>query len=218
MLQLQQILNQNESIPYDAIYDLNANCIYGGRISNKWDRRVLLILLSEYLNEVMVNDPFYRFAQHDGCEYVLPRRPERREVCQYIVSDIPRIDAAEIYGLRQHTYAHLELARSEQLIEIIVELPSRVNQTRTEIFEFDPDIMSFFIDLKEKLHANDGLRTFSSMEWTENMTPMENFLNQELHCFDILWQEIEWTCQTADRIFNGDVIYRCLYIYLQSAQ
>lgn len=204
VLQLQQFLNGSEHISYTAIFSLYANCIYGGRVSDEWDQRTLCTLLGDFLNKDMVSDPFYRFAQHNSCDYILPRRPERREICQYITAGIPRTDPANVYGIHEYTNAYFGLAHSTQLIETIVQLPSKVNQANRTFTEFDEDIMRDCGTMIEKVNTfKEVVDELFNMKWSENLAPMMTFLYQELQWFQRLWQEIEWTCRMAEKVFGG---------------
>lgn len=202
--QLQQIINENQSISYEMIFNIIAQCIYGGHIADEWDQRTLFTLLSDYLNEAVVDDPFYSFAQLNGCDYLLPRRPERREIRQYITTCIPITDVASIYGIHEYTNAYFELAHSEQLIDAIVHLPSRINEMNQSFCEFDEDISLYFTEIGEKLNANMHVCALFEMEWTDELEPLHMFLYQEIQCFRGLWQEIECTCRMAEKIFNGE--------------
>jgi dynein heavy chain len=53
----QMFLNEYEDIPLDALTYLAGQCNYGGRVTDDWDRRLLVSLLSiYYAKDTIEND------------------------------------------------------------------------------------------------------------------------------------------------------------------
>ena len=57
---LQMFLNDYEYVPLNALTYLTGQCNYGGRVTDDWDRRLLLSLLSIFYCEPIVDDDDYR--------------------------------------------------------------------------------------------------------------------------------------------------------------
>lgn len=92
--QLQLFLNQYQDIPFDAISYLTGECNYGGRVTDAWDRRTIVTILKDFVNEGVVNDPVYKFTKFDTI-YTIPRRTEHREVVKHINETIPNDPSPE---------------------------------------------------------------------------------------------------------------------------
>ena len=60
--QIKMFLNQYESVDYNAIIYLIGECNYGGRVTDKWDRRCLSTILHKCLNPELVEDDDYKFS------------------------------------------------------------------------------------------------------------------------------------------------------------
>lgn len=56
---LQMFLNDYEDLPLDALTYLTGQCNYGGRVTDDWDRRLLVSLLSIFYCHNIVEDDTY---------------------------------------------------------------------------------------------------------------------------------------------------------------
>ncbi|KAH9266336.1 hypothetical protein BASA84_001169 [Batrachochytrium salamandrivorans] len=60
--QLQMFLDEYDEIPFKAIIYLTGECNYGGRVTDDWDRRTLINLLTTFYCPAIVEDSAYRFS------------------------------------------------------------------------------------------------------------------------------------------------------------
>ena len=58
-IHLQMFLNEYEDLPLDALTYLTGQCNYGGRVTDDWDRRLLVSLLSIFYCQNIVEDDTY---------------------------------------------------------------------------------------------------------------------------------------------------------------
>jgi dynein heavy chain len=73
--------------------------MYGGRVTDEMDRRVLTCYLDEYMGDFLfdTNQPFY-FSRSGGHDYQIPE-PGPIEVYNATLADIPRKNSPEVFGL-----------------------------------------------------------------------------------------------------------------------
>ncbi|KAG5475488.1 hypothetical protein LSCM1_03608 [Leishmania martiniquensis] len=97
--QLQMLLNENESVPYEALLYLIGECNYGGRVTDDWDRRCLLATLEVYLTSSILEDD-YVFCD-DAAEYFAPPFGEYSTYLAYIQS-LPAQQPPTVFGLHEN--------------------------------------------------------------------------------------------------------------------
>uniref|UniRef100_A0A8C8RTF4 Uncharacterized protein n=1 Tax=Pelusios castaneus TaxID=367368 RepID=A0A8C8RTF4_9SAUR len=60
--QLQLFINEYDHVPFEAISYLTGECNYGGRVTDDWDRRLLLTMLDDFYNPDIIENPRYTFS------------------------------------------------------------------------------------------------------------------------------------------------------------
>ncbi|PSN39719.1 Dynein heavy chain 7 [Blattella germanica] len=70
--QLQMFINEQPTVPFDAITYLTGECNYGGRVTDDWDRRALNTILASFINKSVITATKYLFCEL-GAEYGLPQ-------------------------------------------------------------------------------------------------------------------------------------------------
>lgn len=97
--QLNMFLNENESVPYDALLYLVGQCNYGGRVTDDWDRRCLMATLQVYFNAFILEDD-YVFCE-DADDYYAPAFGEYSVYVQYI-HQLPLEQPPSIFGFHEN--------------------------------------------------------------------------------------------------------------------
>ena len=80
--QLQMFINEYESIPFDALTYMTGQCNYGGRVTDDWDRRCLMNILSNFYTSEVVTDAKYAFSSSGV--YYAPPKGEHEEYVEFI--------------------------------------------------------------------------------------------------------------------------------------
>lgn len=97
--QLQMFLNENESVPYDALLYLVGQCNYGGRVTDDWDRRCLMATLQVYFNPFILEDD-YVFCNDADSYYAPPFGPYDSYVAY--IQGLPLQQPPSIFGLHEN--------------------------------------------------------------------------------------------------------------------
>jgi dynein heavy chain len=121
--QLLVFLNKYEHVPYKVLTFLSGQINYGGRVTDDWDRRALMTMLSDFINEDVLSDD-YRFSP-SGVYTSLPAS----NYASYIsaIRALPISPQPEIFGL--HENADITCAQNEvnQTFELILSLQPRLS-------------------------------------------------------------------------------------------
>ena len=98
IMQLQEILEQNEVIPYRVILILCGSVNYGGRVTDDLDRRTLLIMLDDYIRGDTLRDDY---AFTSSGLYTSPPDGDYDHYCEWI-KNLPMVAYPECYGLHEN--------------------------------------------------------------------------------------------------------------------
>lgn len=91
--------NKDEAIPWSSLKYLIGEAMYGGRVTDDWDRRVLMTYLEEYMGDFLFdkNRDFF-FAKTPDYDYIQPVN-KTLEGFLNTVNDIPLINSPIVFGL-----------------------------------------------------------------------------------------------------------------------
>eukprot|EP00842_Homolaphlyctis_polyrhiza_P003881 jgi/Hompol1/4494/HPOL_003652-RA len=117
MRQLQMFLDEYVEIPFKAIIYLTGECNYGGRVTDDWDRRTLMNLLTTFYCPAIVEDNAYRFSPSGV--YYAPPKAKYENYLEYIRS-LPLNQSPEIFGIHDNGDIARQLAETRQLFESII--------------------------------------------------------------------------------------------------
>lgn len=83
----QLFINEYDTIPFEAISYLTGECNYGGRVTDDWDRRLLLTMLADFYNANIIENSHYKFSPSGN--YFAPPKGTYNEYIEFIkVTDI----------------------------------------------------------------------------------------------------------------------------------
>ena len=118
---------EREAIPWKTLKYLIGEAMYGGRVSDNDDRRVLRTYLDEYIGD-FIFDEFGRFwlYHHHGVKTTLPRETNG-DVTYYrsIVEAFPDVQSPTVFGLSANADISYHTDRTRQLWTDLVRLQTQ---------------------------------------------------------------------------------------------
>jgi dynein heavy chain len=97
---------KEEGLPWETLRYLIGEAMYGGRVTDDWDRRVLMTYLDEYMGEFIFDKNQKFFFQRSDYDYVIPMEAENHEQTLIHIDDIPIFTAPNVFGL--HSNAEIQ--------------------------------------------------------------------------------------------------------------
>lgn len=196
---LQMFMNQYDEIQYAAISYLTAECNYGGRVTDAWDRRAIVTILADYVNESVVNDSRYTFAP--GEEYALPRKSEHREVVRYIEESIPAMPSPEVYGLHPNAGITRDLQTSTLLLDSMILTMGKVSTASGA--DSEKSLLEALKSIVGSLPPSFDIETAKEAYPVDYNESMNTVLVQEMERFNKLLGVVRSSCTELQNAVKG---------------
>ncbi|KAF2899450.1 hypothetical protein ILUMI_06724 [Ignelater luminosus] len=199
--QLQMFVNEFPDNPYEGVSYLTGECNYGGRVTDDWDRRLIVTILKDFLNPEIVSNMSYSFSDAGTC-YDLPRKPEYQEYVSHI-NKLPQIHPPEVFGLHKNAGITRDLQISNLLLNSIILVEGEGSAGGGGEDQFLDLVAS---DMLSKLPPNFDLEAAKNKYPVEYTESMNTVLVQEMERFTKLLNEIRTSLQTIRKAIEGLVV------------
>ena len=117
MRQLLMFLDEYNEIPFKALNYLTGECNYGGRVTDDWDRRTLMNILSTFYCPAIVDDSNYKFSP-SGIFYA-PPKGKYQDYLDYI-KQLPLNQNPEIFGVHENGDIAKQLADTKNIFASVI--------------------------------------------------------------------------------------------------
>ncbi|XP_042635783.1 dynein axonemal heavy chain 17 [Catharus ustulatus] len=119
---LQNYLEANPKVPWDDLRYLFGEIMYGGHITDDWDRRLCRTYLSEYVQPEMLDG---EVTLAPG--FMIPPRMDYEEYHQYIDDNLPG-ESPHLYGLHPNAEMGFLTVTSDRLFRTVLELQPKESE------------------------------------------------------------------------------------------
>ncbi|RKO94122.1 dynein heavy chain and region D6 of dynein motor-domain-containing protein [Blyttiomyces helicus] len=189
-------------IPWTTLRYLIGETIYGGRVTDEYDRRVLMTYLDEYLGDFLFDSfqPFFFFS-NSQIAYKVPMHGQRDDYLTYI-DGLPLTNAPDVFGLHPDAeIGYLTNAVKDMWFQLI-SLQPRTAEGAGSISreEFISNIAS---DIQAKLPTTfDIARIYKSIG---TPSPTQVVLLQELERWNVLVDRMVGSLHDLRRALKGEI-------------
>ncbi|XP_060913896.1 dynein axonemal heavy chain 12 [Labrus mixtus] len=115
--QLQLFVNEYDKVPFEAISYLTGECNYGGRVTDDWDRRLLLTILADFYNKDIIKTPRYPFSPSG--EYHAPPKSNYEDYIEFI-KELPFSQHPEVFGMHENVDISKDLQQTKLLFDSLL--------------------------------------------------------------------------------------------------
>ena len=199
--QMQMFLNEYDTTPLEALTYLCGQCNYGGRVTDDWDRRLLLSLLSIFYSTRTVGDDSYTFSP-SGI-YFAPPKGTHESYVEYLRS-LPQIPHPEVFGLHANADISKDQKETTELFEGILATLPRVSSGGGK--SSNETVNDLAKDILSKLPPAFDLDAISAKYPVCYEESMNTVLTQELVRFSNLTKVIRSSLENIKKAIVGLVV------------
>uniref|UniRef100_A0A3B4Z7I9 Dynein axonemal heavy chain 12 n=1 Tax=Stegastes partitus TaxID=144197 RepID=A0A3B4Z7I9_9TELE len=115
--QLQLFVNEYDEVPLEAITYLTGECNYGGRVTDDWDRRLLMTILADFYNKNVIVRCHYPFSPNG--EYYAPPKSSYEDYILFI-KELPFSQNPEVFGMHENVDISKDLQQTKLLFDSLL--------------------------------------------------------------------------------------------------
>uniref|UniRef100_A0A8B9YNI0 Dynein axonemal heavy chain 12 n=1 Tax=Bos mutus grunniens TaxID=30521 RepID=A0A8B9YNI0_BOSMU len=200
--QLQLFINEYDTIPFEAISYLTGECNYGGRVTDDWDRRLLLTMLADFYNPHIIENSHYKFSPSGN--YFAPPKGTYNEYIEFI-KKLPFTQHPEIFGLHENVDISKDLQQTKVLFESLLLTQGGSKQTGSS-GSTDQILLEITKDILNKLPSDFDIESALLKYPVRYEESMNTVLVQEMERFNNLIKTIRNTLRDLEKAIRGVVV------------
>lgn len=195
---LYNYLEANNRVPWEDLRYLFGEIMYGGHITDDWDRKLCRTYLEEFMQPELVNGDLYL-----ATGFLAPPNTDYMGFHNYIDDYLPA-ESPYLYGLHPNAEIGFLAAVSETIFNTIFELQPRDSEGASEETVSREDAVKEIIkDLKSKLPTNSF--NLAEMGKVEDKTPFVIVALQECERMNTLVNEIKRSLNELSLGIKGEL-------------
>ncbi|XP_026986875.1 dynein axonemal heavy chain 9 [Sagmatias obliquidens] len=195
---LYNFLEANVRVPYDDLRYLFGEIMYGGHITDEWDRRLCRTYLEEFIKPEMLEG---ELSLAPG--FPLPGNMDYNAYHQYIDAELPP-ESPHLYGLHPNAEIGFLTQTSEKLFRTVLELQPRDSQAGDGAGSArEEKVKAALEEILERV--TDEFNIPELMAKAEERTPYVVVALQECKRMNVLTREIQRSLRELDLGLKGEL-------------
>ncbi|XP_071071224.1 dynein axonemal heavy chain 11 [Dasypus novemcinctus] len=196
---LHNYLEANSNVPWEDLRYLFGEIMYGGHITDTWDRKLCQVYLEEFMNPSLTEDELMLapgFASPPNLDY--------SGYHQYIEEMLPP-ESPALYGLHPNAEIEFLTVMSNTLFRTLLEMQPRNTLSTEELGQSTEEkVKSILDDILEKLPEEFNMADI--MQKNSNRSPYVLVCFQECERMNILLREIRVSLQQLELGLKGELM------------
>lgn len=195
--------NKDEMIPWNSLKYLIGEAMYGGRVTDDFDRRTLITYMDEYMGDFLFdkNREFF-FAQSKDFSYRLPKQMNLEGYFNYL-NEIPIINNPDIFGLHPNAEITYFTNAAKLMWDNLISMQTTSASASTGVNK-DEYVEGVASDIQAKIPVPYDVLAFRKEAGIE-ISPTKVVLFQELERFNRLIVRIKETLKNLKRALKGEI-------------
>jgi dynein heavy chain, axonemal len=194
---------QEEELPWDTLRYLIGEAMYGGRVTDNLDRRVLNCYLEEYLGEFIFDtNQKFLFATTSSAEYTIPEE-ETFDLTLDFIDNIPLFTPPGVFGLHSNAEITYYSNSAKRLWGDIMSMQTSEGGGSGGIVKED-----IILQVAEDIQSKTLPELFDEYNIRKSFdvpSPTQVVLLQELERFNILIKKMGHSIKELKRALNGEI-------------
>ena len=197
--------NGDELIPWGSLKYLIGDAMYGGRVSDAFDRRVLATYLEEFMGDFLFDDGNHFYFSRAGFDYDLPGLGDLG-VYTAKVESLPLTNGPAVFGLHPNAEIGYFTDASKVLWANLIDLQPRTGAGTAGASREDY-IAGVVKDIQAKIPAGEDIMNIKKRLSAETgtVTPTQVVLLQELERWNNLVGTIAGSLVDLSRALSGEI-------------
>jgi dynein heavy chain len=197
-LYLQKSFNSKEVIPWETIRYLIGEAMYGGRVTDSYDRRILVTYLEEYMGDFLFDENVKFYFSRSGYDYEIQTEGNVQSYISLIMN-LPMNQSPAVFGLHPNAEINYFMTSAKENYEGLMAMQTGDSGDSGGISR--EDIIDKTASDLQKAIPQDELKFFKD----GIPTPLETVLYQEIERYEALVRRMVGNLKDLKRALKGEI-------------
>ena len=196
-------------VPFETLNNVVGDISYGGRVTDKWDKRTNLSILRKYFQPAIVapGDP-YLFSESGV--YFAPEAPALADVRAYI-ERLPLDETPDTFGLHENAAITLQMKETTELMATLITMQPRAGGGGggKGVKSSDEIVLDMVEDIQRRLPKpfnRDEAHPLTFAKEGEGVNSLGVFIEQEMVRFGFLQKRVKSSLELLKKAVKGLVV------------